>query len=73
MTGRDLVSRVRSSNKLISGDNNINDRVIFNMLKASAKTLIKRETNLRRLWNSPNIFTPIEYFWSFSAVRILPW
>lgn len=60
MTGRDLVSRVRSSNKLISGDNNINDRVIFNMLKASAKTLIKRETNLRRLWNSPNIFTPIE-------------
>ena len=60
MTGRDLVSRVRSSNKLISADNNINDRVIFNMLKASAKTLIKRETNLRRLWNSPNIFTPIE-------------
>ena len=60
MTGRDLVSRVRSSNKLISGDTNINDRVIFNMLKASAKTLIKRETNLRRLWNSPNIFTPIE-------------
>lgn len=60
MTGRDLVSRVRSSNKLISGDNNITDRVIFNMLKASSRTLIKRETNLRRLWNSPNIFTPIE-------------
>ena len=60
MTGRDLVSRVRSSNKLISGDNNITDRVIFNMLKASSRTLIKRETNLRKLWNSPNIFTSIE-------------
>ena len=60
MTGRDLVSRVRSSNKLINSDNNITDRVIFNMLKPSAKTLIKRETNLRKLWNSPNIFTPIE-------------
>ena len=30
------------------------------MLKASSRTLIKRETNQRKLWNSPNIFTVIE-------------
>jgi hypothetical protein len=59
-TGRNLVSEVRSLNKLISSDNNITDRLIFGILKKSATLLIKRETNLRRLWNSPNIFTPIE-------------
>jgi hypothetical protein len=58
-TGRDLVSRVRSLNKLISSDNNITDRMIYKELKAAATLLIKRETNLRRLWNSPNIFTPL--------------
>ena len=58
-TGRNLVSGVRSLNKLINSDNNITDRVIFKELKDSARLLIKRETNLRRLWNSPNIFTSI--------------
>lgn len=60
MTGRDLVSRVRSLNKLVSSDNEITDRVIFNLLNSYAKILIKRETNLRKLWNSPNIFTSLE-------------
>lgn len=59
-TGRNLVSEVRSLNKLINSDNNITDRVIYGVLKKSATLLIKRETNLRRLWNSPNIFTFIE-------------
>lgn len=58
-TGKDLVSRVRSLNKLINSDNNISDRVIYKELKSAATLLIKRETNLRRLWNSPNVFTPI--------------
>jgi len=58
-TGRELVSEVRSLNKLINSDNNITDRLIYNILKDSATLLIKRETNLRRLWNSPIIFTPI--------------
>lgn len=58
-TGRKLVSEVRSLNKLINSDNNITDRLIYSILKASATLLIKRETNLRRLWNSPIIFTPI--------------
>ena len=59
-TGRNLISEVRSSNKLINSDNNITDRTIYGILKRSATLLIKRETNLRRLWNSPNVFTPIE-------------
>lgn len=60
MTGRDLVSRVRSLNKLFSNDNTVSDRMIMKELKSAASTLIKRETNLRRLWNSPNIFTTVE-------------
>lgn len=59
-TGRNLVSEVRSLNKLINSDNNITDRVIFNELKSTARLLVKRETNLRKLWNSPNIFTTIK-------------
>lgn len=58
-TGRDLVSRVRSLNKLINSDNDITDRVIFKELKSAGTLLIKRETNLRRLWASPNLFTSI--------------
>jgi hypothetical protein len=58
-TGRQMVSEVRSLNKFITGDTNITDRLIYGVLRKSATLLIKRETNLRRLWNSPNIFTPI--------------
>lgn len=59
-TGRNFVSEVRSLNKLINSDNNITDRVIYGILRKAGTLLIKRETNLRRLWNSPNIFTPIQ-------------
>lgn len=58
-TGRSLISAIRSLNKLINSDNNITDRVIYSLLRRTATLLIKRETNLRRLWNSPNIFTPV--------------
>lgn len=59
-TGRNLVSEIRSLNKLLNADNNITDRIIFKELKDSARLLIKRETNLRKLWNSPNIFSTIK-------------
>lgn len=59
-TGRDLISRVRSMNKLINSDNTITDRAIFKELKAKNSLLIKRESNLRRLWQSPNLFTTFE-------------
>lgn len=58
-TGRKLVSDIRSRNKLISGDNKITDRVILSQIRASALLLIKRETNLRKLWATDTIFTTI--------------
>lgn len=57
-TTRDIVSRVRSMNKFLSADNLITDRAIKAELQSKASVLIKRETNLRRLWQSPNLFTP---------------
>lgn len=58
-TLRDVVSRVRSMNKMLSSDNDITDRAVAKELKSSALDLIKRETNLRRLWQSPNLFTAV--------------
>jgi len=58
-TGRKLVSDVRGMHKLLSTDSLITDRVIFSELKNNALLLIKRETNLRRLWATDTIFTTI--------------
>jgi hypothetical protein len=58
-TGRKLVSDVRSVHKLLSTDNLITDRVIFSELKNNALLLIKRETNLRKLWATDTVFTTI--------------
>jgi len=56
---RKLVSDVRSFHKLLSTDNIATDRMIMSELKNSALLLIKRETNLRRLWNTDTVFTTI--------------
>lgn len=58
-TGRKLVSDVRGTHRLLSTDAMINDRVIFSEVKNSSWLLIKRETNLRRLWATDTIFTTI--------------
>ena len=58
-TLREVVSNIRSNNKLISADNSINDRVIARYARTAASLLIKRETNLRRLWATDTIFTTI--------------
>lgn len=58
-TGRKLVSDVRSTHKLLSTDNLITDRAILSEVRNSALLLIKRETNLRRLWATDTIFTTI--------------
>ena len=58
-TGRKLVSDVRGRHRLLSGDNRINDRVILSQIRASALLLIKRETNLRKLWSTDTLFTTI--------------
>lgn len=60
MTLRDIVSDIRSMNKLFSADNRITDRVVASEVKSSALQLIKQETNKRRLWQSPNLFEPLE-------------
>ena len=58
-TYRKLISDVRSMHRLLSTDNVITDRAIMSELKTEALLLIKRETNLRRLWATDTIFTTI--------------
>lgn len=59
-TNRDIISRVRSTHKLLSADNTINDRTILAEAKSAAKVLIKQRLDKRLLYQSPNIFSEIE-------------
>lgn len=58
-TGRKLISDVRGMHKLLSTDSLITDRVIFSELRNVSSLLIKRETNLRKLWATDTLFTTI--------------
>jgi len=58
-TGRRLVSDIRSMHKLISTDATITDRAILSEIKNNSFLLIKRETNLRKLWATDTIFTTL--------------
>ena len=58
-TGRKLVSDVRSMHKILSTDSLITDRAIFSEIKNNSLLLIKRETNLRKLWSTDTLFTTI--------------
>jgi hypothetical protein len=58
-TLRKMVSDVRSMHRLLSTDNLITDRVIASEIKNNTLLLVKRETNLRRLWATSTIFTTI--------------
>jgi hypothetical protein len=58
-TLRKLVSDVRGMHKLLSTDNLITDRVIASEIKNNTQLLVKRETNLRKLWATSTIFTTI--------------
>lgn len=59
MIWRSLVSSVRSIHKLLTTDSIITDRTIMSELKANGLLLVKRESNLRRLWATDTIFTTI--------------
>lgn len=59
-TNRDIVSRVRSTHKLLSADNTINDRTVLAECKAVSRLLIKQRLDKRLLYQSPNIFTTID-------------
>ena len=58
-TLRKLVSDVRGMHKILSTDELITDRVIASEIKNNALLLIKRETNLRKLWATSTLFTTI--------------
>ena len=58
-TGRKFVSDVRATHKLLSSDASISDRAILSEVKNSSLLLIKRETNLRKLWATDTLFTTI--------------
>lgn len=58
-TGRSLVSSVRAYHKILSTDSLLSDRAILSEIKASSFLLVKRETNLRKLWSTDSIFTTI--------------
>lgn len=59
MTLRDAIAQVRSVHKLVSSDAKLNDRTIARELKNAALMLVKQNTDKRRLWSSPNLFTPL--------------
>src|SRR5690349_16748244 len=58
-TGRKLVSDVRAYHKILSTDSLLSDRAILSEIKSSTFLLVKRETNLRRLWATDTLFTTI--------------
>lgn len=58
-TLRKLVSDVRSTHKLLSSDGLITNRAIASEIKNNTQLLIKRETNLRKLWATDTLFTTI--------------
>ena len=58
-TLRKLVSDIRSMYKLISTDNLITDRAIASEIRNNTLLLVKRETNLRKLWATATLFTTI--------------
>lgn len=58
-TLRYLVSSIRSMHKLLSTDNLITDRAIASEIRNNSLLLIKRETNLRKLWATDTVFTTI--------------
>jgi hypothetical protein len=58
-TLRKLVSDVRSVHKLLSTDSLITDRAIASEIRNNSLLLIKRETNLRKLWATDTLFTTI--------------
>ena len=58
-TLRKLVSDVRAMHKLLSTDSLITDRAIASDIKNNTQLLVKRETNLRKLWANDTLFTTI--------------
>lgn len=58
-TRRQIVSDVRSFNKLLSSDILLTDRAIDREAFSTALVFIKQQTNKRLLFQTPNLFTPL--------------
>lgn len=58
-TLRKLVSDIRSMHKILSTDSLLTDRAIASEIRNNSILLIKRETNLRKLWATSTLFTTI--------------
>lgn len=57
MTRRDMVSQIRSLNKLLSTDILLSDRFLDREAFSTALVFIKQEVSKRRLMQSPNLYT----------------
>lgn len=55
-TLRKMVSDVRAMHKLLTTDNLITDRVVASEVRNNTFLLVKRETNLRKLWATDTVF-----------------
>lgn len=58
-TLRQEISNIRGSGKLLTSDILISDRFIASLLRNAANTIVSQSLDKRKLWQSPNIFTPI--------------
>lgn len=56
---RHIISLIRSTHRLLSTDAMITDRAIASRIRENSLLLIKRETNLRKLWATDTLFTTI--------------
>lgn len=59
MTYRQMISDIRNDLKILSSDILIPDRFIMSELRDAANLLVIQGLKARKLWQSPNVFTPI--------------
>lgn len=59
-TNSEIISSVRNSNKFLSIDQKMSDRYILNFAYMTARTLIKQEKNILKLFRADEMFQPIE-------------
>ena len=58
-TIRQHISNIRQSGKLLSSDILISDRFLASKLRNAANLIVNQTLDKRKLWQSPNLFTPI--------------
>lgn len=56
-TYRQIISDIRSMNKLLQADNIINDRVVLSEIKAAANMIVLQAFEKRKYSQSPNLYT----------------